>query len=556
MQPYPLRFLKNLNRGREIATVLLNYGFGDVIERLGLRPYLNWGRRLIRSKKREAVEQLTTPQRIRLALQDLGPTFVKFGQVLSTRPDIVPRDVINELSLLQEQVPPFAATGARAILEAEFRTPVDELFSSFEDVPLAAGSLAQVHGAVSRDGRPLVVKIRRPEVVHSVERDLALMLELAQLLERHVPESRVFDPVGLVNQFTRTIRREMNFQREGRTMQEFARLFRDDPRLYVPQVEENMLTDSILTMERIDGVKVDDIEGILAFGLDPAQVARDGANIFLRQAFEMGIFHGDPHPGNIRVRKDGAIALLDYGMVGFLDETKRERLVDLFLAVGRHDVDRAIAVILAVGVPTQPVERPLLSADIRDFIDAYYGVPLEHLRIGHLLNDFITIMSNHGLRCPGDLMVLIRAIITLEGVGRQLDPRFNLAAALSPFVESMIRARYHPQRVAERAASDVRTLLRAAHDLPLHLTRTLQKASQDDLKMQLEHRGLDKLITEFDRSSNRVVVGVLTASLIVATALLIRSGGAQSYWIALPIFILSGLLGLWLIWGILRSGRL
>ena len=556
MQPYPLRFVRNLNRGREIATVLLNYGFGDVLERLGLRPYLNWGRRMISRKKREIPEHLSTAQRIRLALEELGPTFVKFGQVLSTRPDLIPHEVIQELCLLQERVPAFPSERCESVLEEEFRRPVKELFREFQTEPLAAGSLAQVHAAISLDGRPLAVKVRRPGVVQSVERDLGLMIELAQLMERHVPESRVFDPVGLVNHFTRTIRREMNFRREARTMQEFARMFADDSRLHVPEVEPELTSESVLTMELIEGVRPDQVRELRHLGLEPVDVARAGAAIFIRQAFEMGVFHGDPHPGNIRVMRDGSIALLDYGMVGYLSDEKRENLVDLLLAISRNDVERAVNVVMDLGQPSQPVERVLLQADLRDFIEAYYGLPLEQLRIGQLLTDFVQILSNHGLRCPGDLLILVRAIVTLEGVGRQLDPKFNLAEVLSPYIERLIRDRYNPKRMAERMLDDARTLFRATHDLPLHLGRTLQKASQDDLKVQLEHRGLDKLITEFDRSSNRIVVGLVTSALVVATALILRTSATQAQWFTLPVFLLSGFLGLWLIWGILRSGRL
>jgi len=556
MPPYPLRFLKNLNRGREVATVLLNYGFGDLLERLGLLPYLNWGHRLISRKTREASERLTTPRRIRLALEELGPTFVKFGQVLSTRPDLIPADVIQELSRLQEQVTPFDVHAVHVQLEAEFRRPISELLARFDDCPIAAGSLAQVHAAVTKDGREVAVKVRRPDVVNAVERDLSLLLELAQLLVRHVPESRVFDPVGLVKQFTRTIRREMNFRREGRAMQEFARLFRDDRRLYVPVIDSEFLSESVLIMERVDGLKVDDLEGIRDCRLDPVEIAFNGANIFLRMAFEMGVFHGDPHPGNIRIRPDGAICLLDYGMIGFLNEHRRDHLLDLFVAVARHDVDGAVDVVLKVGQPSQRVEKSLLQSDIRDFIDAYYGVPLEQVRIGALLNDFISILSSHGLQCPGDLMVLARAIVTLEGVGRKLDPHFNLAGVLAPFVEKLLRERYRPRRVVRRAMSDFRTMLEAIHDVPLHLGKTLKKISQDDLKIQLEHRGLEHLIHEFDRSSNRIVIGMLISSLVLSTALIIRTATPNSLWIALPIFILSGLLSVWLIWGILRSGRL
>ncbi len=556
MEPYPLRFIKNLNRGREIATVLLNYGFGDLFERIGLRKYLQWGKRLISRKNREISGDLTTPVRIRMALQDLGPTFVKFGQVLSTRPDLVPHDVIEELCKLQEDVPPFSSEMIHQRIEEELGKSAAELFKSFDDLPLAAGSLGQVHCAVARNGLPLAVKVLRPNVVHNVERDLSLMLELAQLMEKHIPESQVFDPVGLVNHFMRTIRREMNYHREARTIQEFARLFKNDNRLYVPRILEECSTSCVLTMEFIDGIRTDNREALIAAGIDPKRVAIDGANIFLKQMFEFGVFHGDPHPGNIRVRRDGSIALIDYGMVGFLDDAKRELLVDLLLAIVRNDVDRTVDLMLQIGQPSQPIERPLMHSDVRDFIETYYGVPLDQLNLGRLLNDFISILSNHGLRTPGDLMLMIRAIITLEGVGRQLDAEFNLANELGPYVEKLIRKRYDPKRIAERTVADIKILLKAAHDLPLHLGNTLKKVSQDDLKIQLEHRGLDKLINEFDRSSNRIVVGMVTSSLILSAAFIIRSVTQAPLWYAAPAFVLSGLLGLWLIWGILRSGRL
>lgn len=556
VEPYPLRFLKNVNRGREVIAVFVNYGFGDLLERLGLLKYLKWGRRMISLKKLDEVETLTTARRIRLALQDLGPTFVKFGQVLSTRPDLIPSDVIIELAMLQERVPPFPSEEVFARIQEEFGKPSTEVFSFFHETPLAAGSLGQVHVAEDALGRKLAVKIRRPHVIHEVERDLSLMLELAQLLERHIPESQVFDPIGLVNHFGRTVKREMNYQREARTMQEFARLYAEDSSLHVPFVDESRSTDSILTMEFIEGVRIDDFAAIQRFGIDPRTVARQGAQIFIKQSFEFGIFHGDPHPGNLRVERDGTIALLDYGMIGFLDEEKREQFVDLFLSISRHDVEATVSIVLNLGQPSQPVERTLLHTDVRDFIDAYYGVDLGKLNVGQLLNDFISILSNHGLRCPGDLMLLVRAIVTLEGIGRQLDPQFNLAEVLAPAIEKLVRRRYDPKRIAERALSDLKQLFRTAHDLPLHLGRTLKKASEDDLKVQFEHKGLDRLISEFDRSSNRIVVGLVVSSMVVATALMIRVSTSESLLFAVPLFLASGFLSLWLVWGILRSGRL
>jgi len=553
VETHPIRFFRSLGRSRQIATVLINYGFGDVIDRLGLGRYVRWGTRLFRRRK-EPQPGLTTYRRIRLALQDLGPTYIKFGQVISTRPDIMPAELIEELSLLQESVPPFPSETAVELVEKELGRPVSELFTSFDRQSIAAGSLAQVHRAVHHDGRALAVKIRRPDAIRSVERDLILMQDLAVLVERHIPESRAFDPIGLVNHFARTIRREMNFRREGRTQQEFSRLFQGDATLYVPHVFDELTSEGVLTMEFVEGCRADDHCAVSRIAAPAAQIAANGANIFMKMAFELGMFHGDPHPGNIRIRYDGTVALLDYGMVGYLEPSKRDQLVDLFMAVVRNDAARVVDVIQALAHPTEAVDRVTLRADVSDFVSSYYGIPLEQLHVGRMLSDFIALVSRHHLRCPPDLMLLVRAMVTLEGVGRVLQPEFNLAEELAPFVERLVRRRYDPRRMAERVWNDVAGVAGAIHSLPGHLTRALERVADDNLRVQLDHRGLDRLIVEFDRSSNRIVIGVVTSAILLSTAIVLRSGG--SLWINVPAFLLSGFLGIWLIYGILRSGRL
>ncbi len=556
---HPFRFLRSLGRSRQIATVLFNYGFGDVVERLGLMRYIRWGQRLLFRRRADQETRLTRPQRIRMALEDLGATFIKFGQVMSTRPDLVPPDVITELTKLQEGVPPFNSATAIEILERELGGPVNTLYAEFDPQPLAAGSLGQVHRAKHFDGTQLAVKIRRPHVVRDVERDLDLMLELASMIERHIPEAEIFDPVGLVQQFSRSIRREMNFLREARTVEEFSRLFSHDATLVVPRIYSDLSSDAVITMEFIDGLRVTDHEGLLAAGLSPKAIAANGARIFFKQAFELGLFHGDPHPGNLRITGNGTLGLIDYGMVGRLEEERREQLVDLFLCISQRNVKGAVDLVLVVGKPSQEVDRGLLQADVRDFIESYYGVELDRLRMGKVLSDFVAILSNHGIRYPADLMLLIRATITLEGVGRDLDPEFNLAQHLAPFIKHVVAERYNPKRLAQRWKYETESLLHALHDVPLHIERTLKKLSQDELKIQFEHQNLDYLVTELDRSGNRIVVGLVMSSLIVASALIVRSGtvsGINSTWITIPVFILSSLLGVWLVYGIFRSGRL
>ncbi len=551
----PIKFLRNLGRTREIVTVLLNHGFGDVVSRLGLVKYLRWWRRVV-LRRPEVVPALTVAQRIRMALEELGPAFIKFGQVMSTRPDLVPAALIAELEKLQEHVPPFSDAEARRILEAQFGRPLEQLFARFESRPLAAGSLGQVHRAWHHNGTPLAIKIRRPNVVRDVERDLSLMGELALLLERHLPEAEIFDPVGLVAQFARTIRRELDFEREGRTMDEFRRLFRNDATLEIPIVCHDLTTPAVLTMEYFDGLKVGDRDALIAAGVAPAEIAANGARIFMKMSFEHGLIHGDPHPGNLRILGNGVIGLLDFGMVGSLEDDKREQLIDLFASVTRGDVRGCVDQVLLIGKPFRPIDRPLLQSDVKDFVDGFFGVPLEKIDVSRLLSEFVAILSGHGIRYPADLMLLIRAIITLDGVGRELDPNFELAAHMAPLIEQLVRERYDPRRMASRLIADAKSMAHVMHDLPIHFGQTLAKLARNDLRIELEHRHLEHLITEVDRSSNRVVIGLVMSSLIVASALVIRSAGDAAWWISVPTFVLSSFLGIWLIYGVFRSGRL
>lgn len=572
MESHPFRLLRNLGRTSEIVTVLLNHGFSDLVDRIGLRTVWYRSRGLFLRKKQEPARHVKLVERVRLTLESLGPTYIKFGQVMSTRPDLVPQEMLAELKKLQENVPPFSSSAAVERLEVELGHPISELFASFDTVPLAAGSLGQVHRAVHFDGTPLAVKIRRPGAVRNIERDLALMHEIAVLIDHHIAEARIFDPVGLVNHFARTIRRELNFAREGRTMDEFRRLFRQDATLYVPAVFWDLTTEAVLTMEYIDGYRIDELasrghisvlstppetENTIRAStpVEPADVAANGARIFMKQAFEFGVFHGDPHPGNIRIRRDGTICMLDYGMIGMLDGATREQLIDLLVAISQQNVDSAVKLVLEIGEPYREIDRPLLQIDMRDFIANYYGIPLERMNVGRLLSDFVAILSNHGIRCPGSLMLLIRALVTLEGIGRQLDPEFNLATHLQPFVERMVKQRYQPSRIAERLYDESRKMLELAHEMPGYLNQTMKKISQNELRIHLDHRNLDHFILEMERSSNRLVVGMVVSALIMASALIL-AGKVSSVWISVPIYISSSLLAIWLIFGIFRSGRL
>lgn len=554
MDARPLRLIRNFGRMGHIASVLLNHGFDDLVERLQLGHYLRWGQRVI-LRRRNVASPLSRAQHIRRAFEELGPTFIKFGQVLSTRPDIIPPDVIAELKHLRENVPPFDSRQALDIIAAELEKPAEHAFRRFDIIPTAGGSLAQVHRAQSHDGRELAVKIMRPGAADNVERDLELMVEFATLLLRYVPEAEAFDPIGLVNHFARTIRREMDLTREARTLIQFHRLFRNDATLYVPQVLSELSTRNVLTMEFVAGLRVDDADALRKAGLDPDAIAANGARIFMKQAFQLGVFHSDPHPGNIRVMSDGSLCLLDYGMIGILDEELRNLLVDLLQAVITRDLATAVRLIKSLNPARHDIDVPLLKADLRDFIDTYYGLTLNEIDVGNLLSDFVRIITSHGIRCPGDLLLLTRAFVTLEGVGKTLSPTFNVAEVLQPFLEDLIRQKYSPRRIAGQVIQEATDLFNLCRGLPGTVAEVLDKMKADQLKFEVEHKRLDRLITELDRSSNRIVISLILSALIVASSLVLKAE-VDSYWISIPIYAVSSFLGIWLIYGVFRSGRL
>ncbi|MEZ5948328.1 MAG: AarF/UbiB family protein [Planctomycetaceae bacterium] len=549
-----MRFFRNLRRTGEIAAVFINHGFGDLVDRIGLAKYLNWGRRKLLKSKRE-YHSLTRGERIRLALETLGPTFVKFGQVLSTRPDLIPVDIVEELRNLQERVPPFPCEVAIHTVEHALKRPLSEAFAQFDRDCLASGSLGQVHAARLPNGRAVVVKIRRPRVIQEVERDVALMHELALLIQKRIPESEVFDPINLVRNFERTIHRELNFLREARSIQDFRRMFARDASLYVPEVFEDYCTEDVLVMEHIHGYRVDELQSIPSLRDHRHRIAKNGARIFMRQAFEFGLFHGDPHPGNFRILKDGSICLLDYGMVGTLDETTREQLVDIFVSIANNNFRKSSHTVLKIGQPLRAIDERQFLADYKDFVDSYYGLPLEKFDISRLLTDFVGLLATHRIRCPADLMLLIRALIHLDSVGRTIDPSFNLAEELIPYFRKLLRDRYHPGYIWERICREAEQMARTAREIPVEAATLLRKFNKDELGLKLNLTGLDYMVSELDRCSNRLVVGVIVASAILSSSLLVRSGAGND-WFSIPIYILSSLLGIWLIYGIFRSGRL
>ncbi len=548
---------QQLRRLREITTVLVKYGFPDVVARLRLERTVALGRRLRFWRRREPWG--TKAQRLRMALEELGPTFIKFGQALSTRADLLPDDLVAELSRLQDEVPPLPSGTAEATVEAELGAPIDALFARFNPEPIAAASIAQVHRARLHAGDEVAVKVRRPGIDATIERDLAILGQLAWLAERYLPDSDLYQPASLVSEFARAIRAELDLAREGRTIDRFAKQFAGDCTLRLPRVHWQQTTRGVLTMEYIDGRKVLDVLKAPE-GFDLPLIARRGGDLILRQVLRHGLFHADPHPANIFVLPGNVICLLDFGNVGRIDRALRNALAALLHAVVREDPERVTAAILRIGRPLQPLDHDQLRRDVAELLDNYSPAMLRDLSIGGLLHDALAVMHRYRLQFPVDLMLLARAFVTIEGIGRQLDPSFQMVEHARPLVAEILRDRFSPSAVASGAGDLGRELGEAMQSVPRDLVQIIEKARDDRLQIQFVHKNLDYFVQEMDRSSNRLSFAIVIAALIVGSSLIVQRGGGPQL-LGMPAlglvgFVAAAVFGLWLAVGILRSGRL
>jgi ubiquinone biosynthesis protein len=545
-----------LRRLREIARILVKYGLTDVLARLRLDRYLALGRRVFAPRGARA-GQLTQAQRLRLAIEALGPTFIKFGQALSTRADVLPPDLVSELSRLQDAIPPLAPGVARATIEAELGRPLSDVFSEFDDTPIAAASIAQVHRARLTTGEEVAVKVRRPGIAATIESDLAIMGYLARLAERYLPDGEVYRPLLLVHQFGLSIRREQDLAREGRTIARFAQNFAGDATVRFPRVHWGQTTAGVLTMEFVRGVKVADI---LAGRVeaDRRLLAHRGAEVVLKQILLHGVFHADPHPANLFVLPDNVICLLDFGNVGRVDRGLREQLARVVQAVVRADPAALAEAVVAIAQPAE-VNHADLRSDLAEMLETYSVVALGDLPIAELLRDIMGAMARHRLRFPADLMLLVRALVTTEGVGRQLDPSFKMVETARPIVERVLRERLSPSALLERAGELAHETAEIVQTLPRGVLEIIEKARTDRFQIQFVHRNLDHFVHELDRSSNRLSLSILIAALIVGSSLIFqaKAGPAMFGYPALGMagFLAAGLLAVWLAALILRSGR-
>lgn len=552
---------RNIHRYRQILAILFKYGFDDLIGRLYLGPYLKMGMRIISGKRSEEMKTLSTYERLRMALEELGPIFIKMGQVLSTRPDLVPVELIRELTKLQDKVPPFPFSQVKEIVEQELNASLDEIFFQFQESPIAAASIGQVHRAQLRTGEQVIVKVQRPGIRRIIESDLEILFHLATLIEKYVEEWEIHRPTRIVDEIARTLKREINYTIEASHTERFARQFIGNESIYVPRIFKQATTELILTMEYVDGIKASEIALLDEKGFDRKIIACRVNDLILEQIFKHRFFHADPHPGNVFILPGNVICYLDFGMMGHVDRQSREHFADIVLGYIRHDESSITdAILRIVEWGDEEPDRRALENDISNFIELLLYRPLKELRMENIFHGLLDLIARHRLRLPQDIFLIGKALTEVEGLGLVLYPDFDMTREAAPFIRNLIRERMHPKRLAGDFMTASGKLLHLLREIPQEFHEALKQLKQGKTKIGFQHQGLEHFISERDRSSNRIAFSLIISSLIIGSSLIIASNlGPHLFGFPLLGFLgysMAGILGLWLLISILRSGKL
>jgi ubiquinone biosynthesis protein len=546
------------HRTREIAEVLARHGLAYLVGVIGLERLVPFRQGFFRQAHK--APRSTPPEHVRIALEELGATFVKLGQIVSTRSDLLPPHYQAELAKLQDNVPPVPFEAVREVIAAELGRPIETVYASFDPVPLAAASIGQAHAATLTDGTEVVVKVRRPGVVEQIEQDLEILTGFAATASRRWALADEYDVVGLTREFAETLRAEVDYIREARNAERIAANFHDEPSVHIPGVFWEATTARVLTLERVRGIKISDVEALDAAGIDRHALAETASRLQLKMVFEDGFFHADPHPGNLFVEPDGRIGLVDFGMVGILDEAMQEQLAGVFLAVTSQDTGRLADALLEVGVARGRIDRDAFERDLRGLLSRYYDEELGEIAIAPLIEQAFAIVRRHRLLLPPKLALLLKTVVMSEGLGARLYPSFRLATILEAYAERLVLRQYAPLKLARRLGQ---ASLEAAHlgvTLPAQLRRLIGDLQRGSLEVGVRPEHFEPLVRRLERLVNRLVLGVLAASFIIGMAILMaayRPPGWEPF--VAPIFAFgfaaAAILGTYVIWAVLRSGR-
>ena len=530
--------ISNLARLRQVAEVLLRYGFEDVVTTTPLRRLVGQKRRLRWLKDDERpVFETTRWERIRLIIEELGPTFIKLAQALSNRADLLPEALIDEFEKLQSNVPPFATAEARALVEAELGQPLGEVFSEFDDVPIGSASIGQVHRARLHSGEEVVVKVQRPGVRDKVESDLRLLHELVRLTGGFLRNQGLANPQDVIDAFERSMTKELDYTQEARAMEQLRKLYEPYTSFYIPRPYRELSTAKVLVIEFVEGCKITDTAQLLAWGLRPEAIAETGMDVYLTQIFEFGFFHADPHPGNVLVRPDGTLVLIDFGMVGKLTRQQKYAFAGVFIGMARQDARSMAVSFRRLALSSDIPDMRAFEADLSLLIEDFAVLDVQDMRMSDLADALQGIIYKYKLQVPGAIFLILRALVILEGIGRVLHPRFNTFEFVQPYGAKILREQYSPENILSEAEYTGTQLLALLQTLPADLRQIMRKASKGELRLKVELSGYTNLLRKADQLVSRTVLALLTLGtlLFAGLSLLGHYPPAMPYYRGLPV---------------------
>jgi ubiquinone biosynthesis protein len=555
------RTVEHVRRYRHIMAVLIKYGFAEVGGALHRRLASLLGRSAVPGRVKAAGDGRTRPARLRLALEEMGPMFIKLGQLLSTRPDLLPAEYIEELERLQDRVPPEKFPGVRAEIERQLGGSLESIFASFDPTPIAAGSIAQVHRATTRDGHDVVVKARRPGVVEKLRTDCEILENLAGLARSVMPDVDADDVERMVKDFTDAITKEVDLANERRNQLRFIRAFADDPTVHIPAVYEEYCSEGVLTTEYIEGLHPADAKGIQAAGLDRKALARRGADFVLRQIFELGFFHSDPHPGNFFFLPGNVVTAIDFGQTARMTSGDRALVRDLVLAIVEHDAGRLVGSLQRRGLLSDETDTAPLLRGVEELLDEYYEMPLKDIPLRKAIGEGFALIRKHHIHPPAEFTLMLKALMTIESFALSLDAEFDVLAHLRPYAARFKLQQLDPRRLAVEIRRTIHAAAEVAGRLPEDINAILGKFRRGGLQLHVHHEHLENLIRVLDKSSNRISFALIIAALLVGSSMLVSQQGLVLSFVRLQTlgvlgYVAAAAMGGWLLVSIIRSRSL
>ncbi|NLD49023.1 MAG: 2-polyprenylphenol 6-hydroxylase, partial [Clostridiaceae bacterium] len=532
---------KNLKRLQHIIQVFVKHGFGTLIDQTGLLRHLNLGKKILQKAGETESFKYTSGQRLRLALEELGPTFIKLGQIISTRPDILSPDIIRELEKLQDSVPPISFEEVKNVIEAELNDSLYNIFLNFEERPLAAASIAQVHPARLLSGRQVVVKVQRPDIENIIDVDVKILKDIAYFIDHHTKYGNLYDFGKMVEEFENTLKNEMDFMIEGDNTETFRKNFKNDKYATFPYISWIHTTKRVLTMELVDGIKLNDFEALEKAGLDRKIIARNLTSSIFNQILRDGFFHADPHPGNIMVLENNTIAFLDLGMVGKLSENRKNQFLKMLMGITLKNSKLIIEGIVNLDAVKTTINMKKLEKEIDILRDKYLSIPLSEIKMGDAFNQIFSLAFSYNIVIPNEFTMLAKTLITLEGIVEKLDPDLSVLEIAEPITEKLMIRLFSPEKLGKEVLSELMDYGNLTRKFPSYMLGLLEKAENDDISIGLKFKDFEKIIKLTNKISNRLSFSIiLLAVCIVIAGILIGSGisantGTESYLLNIAI---------------------